>query len=527
MGNNVSIATKPLVYSTFRYINNKVWNALAEYIDNSIQSFEEHKTELQKLNEGGKLHVYIDIDFSNDIITIVDDAYGITNENYQRAFELANLPLDRSGLNEFGMGMKVSSIWLSNTWSVETSALGETVKKIITFDLEEVVTKEEMSLPVKEEPCDKNLHYTKIILRNLSTNKPTSRQIAYVKKHLASIYTKYLRDKTIEIIVNGEQLEYTDLKILVAPLYSSPESAPVEWVKEICFEGHLAQKKYSVKGFIGVLETMSTSENNGFLLFRRGRVIGSSYDNRYRPKILCGQEGSPQYKRIFGELHLEGFDVSFTKNSFQEDEEFGLFLELLKEDLGKDKSFDIFSQAQYYTKPKTRKEIKALGENLIKQIARGFSQSREARLSRSEHTEGSLFPQKDLLDTIECINSKNISDEKKSSFDEDLKLTPIVVSVTLSSGETISLTIEGQREETESGLYILQQIDSSKYKTSINLKNPIFDRFEKSLATMEGLEQLAYVIEVMVATEISLLQEGEDFSGVYFRNKFNSLLGVI
>ena len=35
MASNVSIATRPLVYSTFRYINNKVWNALAEYIDNN------------------------------------------------------------------------------------------------------------------------------------------------------------------------------------------------------------------------------------------------------------------------------------------------------------------------------------------------------------------------------------------------------------------------------------------------------------------------------------------------------------
>ena len=41
MASNVSIATRPLVYSTFRYINNKVWNALAEYIDNSIQESEQ------------------------------------------------------------------------------------------------------------------------------------------------------------------------------------------------------------------------------------------------------------------------------------------------------------------------------------------------------------------------------------------------------------------------------------------------------------------------------------------------------
>lgn len=37
--NKVSIATKPLVYSAFRYIENKVWNALAEYVDNAVPLF--------------------------------------------------------------------------------------------------------------------------------------------------------------------------------------------------------------------------------------------------------------------------------------------------------------------------------------------------------------------------------------------------------------------------------------------------------------------------------------------------------
>ena len=159
MAYNVSIATRPLVYSTFRYINNKVWNALAEYIDNSIQSFENHIDVLKAINKDGKLHVSVSIDFDKDVITIVDDAYGIEEENYQRAFELANLPLDNQGLNEFGMGMKVSSIWLSNTWTVETSAYGEPVQKTMTFDLKEVVDNEEMELPVSEKACSSSTHY--------------------------------------------------------------------------------------------------------------------------------------------------------------------------------------------------------------------------------------------------------------------------------------------------------------------------------------------------------------------------------
>lgn len=526
MANNVSIATRPLVYSTFRYINNKAWNALAEYVDNSIQSFEDHRDVLKQLNRDGKLHIRIDIDFLKDEITITDDAYGITKQNYQRAFELANLPLDNQGLNEFGMGMKVSSIWLSNTWTVETSAYGETVKKTVTFDLNEVVDNEELVLPVEETLCADNVHYTKITLRNLSMNKPTTRQMSHIKKHLASIYTKYLREGTVEIVLNDELLEYTDLKVLKAPYYSTPASNPIMWRKEISFESKLGEKIYSVKGFIGVLETMSTSVNNGFLLFRRGRVIGTSYDDRYRPKALCGQEGSPQYKRIFGELYLEGFDVSFTKNSFQEDDDFSMFIELLKDDLSKDKSFDIFGQAQNYTKPKTKKEIKNLGANLVKQIAKGFSKPIDS--TANAHLPSPTVPA--TLDDNSNLNYVKASNNDLFGYSDTtidgLHIPPVIINVTLNNGVKIPLTIRGEKTPMTTGLYSLTITPNGEYTATINLNNPIFERFDKSLSTAEGQEQLAYIIEVMVATEI-ILSKGGQPGATFFRNKFNALFGII
>lgn len=525
MASNVSIATKPLVYEVFRFINNKVWNALAEYIDNSIQSYLNHKTILNNINQDGKLTVSIDIDFENDTIIIEDNAFGITKDDYQRAFELANIPLDNNGLNEFGMGMKVSSIWLSNIWKVETSAYGEPVNKTLIFNLQAVVDNEDLELPVLEEECNADIHYTRITLTNLSANKPSPRQLSYIKKHITSIYTQQLREGILNLIINGEQMEYQELKFLNAPHYTSPDGEPVLWKKDINFSAG----KYSVKGFIGILEIMSTSTDNGFLLFRRGRVIGSSYDDRYRPKVLCGQEGSPQYKRIFGELHLNGFDVSFTKNSFQEDYEFNYFIELLKEDLSKDKSFDLFGQAQNYTKPKSKKEIKNLGTNLIKQIAKGFTKP----IDNSESAE---------TQTIDPSNAVNSATETVPTVDEmqaqtdlfgnpitendEFQIPPVAIEVKLSKDDKVSLTIRGEKGTTEQGLYQLIKTATDDYIATINLRNPIFYRFDKSLATPEGQEQLAYIIEVMVATEIILLQGGQN-GGKYFRDKFNSLFGVI
>lgn len=518
MANNVSIATKPLVYSAFRYINNKVWNALAEYVDNSFQSYEDHKDVLSELNPNGNVKVTIDIDFDNGLITIEDNAFGITEDNYQRAFELANIPLDASGLNEFGMGMKVSSIWLCDVWQVETSAYGEYVKKTMRFDLKEVVDKQETELPVIVEPADKDEHYTRITLSSLSLNRPTTRQLSYIRKHLASIYTKHIREGELTLIVNGETLVYHELKVLKAPYYKTPDGNIIEWKQEFKFEAPNPKGGfYKAKGFIAILETMSTSTDNGFLLFRRDRVIGTSYEDKYRPEFLCGQVGSPRYKRIFGEIYLEGFDVSFTKNSFQEDDDFNCFLQLLRDKLANDKNFDIFGQAQNYTKPKTQKEKNLVGQNLIKQIAEGISKTIEFANPKPDN-KVEVKPNEKGKETSEAT----ISAEKTLFPDYDKTIT---TPINLLTGKTINLTIKYESGNSKYDFYNLIK-SGDDYISVINLNNPFFEQYSDFLSKKEGLDMIAYVIKIMVASEIRLQENGSN-DGAHFRNEFNQLYGQV
>ena len=145
----VSIALKPNVYNTFRNLNNTVSNTLGEYVDNAVQSFIDHKKELLETDGSNyKLKVHITIDWTNRSISICDNAAGIDAQNYERAFEPAHIPLDDTGLNEFGMGMKTASVWLSNKWSVRTKALGEMVERFTEFDLGKVTAEEREELVV-------------------------------------------------------------------------------------------------------------------------------------------------------------------------------------------------------------------------------------------------------------------------------------------------------------------------------------------------------------------------------------------
>lgn len=501
----VSIATKPLVYSTFRYISNHVWHAIGEYVDNSIQSYLDHQKMLEAFNPRHKLTVNINIDVDRDVITIRDDAWGIDESKFERAFELANVPLDASGLNEYGMGMKVSSIWLSNLWSVETSAYGEPTKKTVVFDLDEVVKNEETELNVIEEPCEKHRHYTIITLKKLSQNKPVGRQISTIIKHLGSIYTKFIRKGILELKVNGEIVKDVELKPLVAPYWKTLDEKPIIWKKDIDFEAG----DYKVKGFIGILNKMSTNTDNGFLLFRRNKVIGTSYDTKYRPKKLCGDVGSPRYKRIYGELELEGFSVSFTKNSFTQDGDLELFIELLADHLQKDKSFRIFDQAKNYTPTKPPVERKQIAHQLVTTIASGLD--KPIVISKPN-----IPIQEDLFKEYREIKP---AEGPKPRI--ETKETPVSI-----GNKTFYLSVGAEEKSPIDPFYNIETTGERHYRSVINLKHRFFERFSTLAENEKDYEPVSSIIRAMIITEIKMNEEHITNSNA-FRMMFNDIFGSL
>ena len=358
--NQVSIALQPRVYTTFRALNNTVANTLGEYVDNAVQSYLTNKSRLLSVEQNYKLEIKIIVDWTERTITITDNAAGISVDNYEKAFQPAYVPSDKTGLNEFGMGMKTASVWLADNWCVHTKALGESVERFTEFDLGKVVNEGKEELIVREIPKPENEHYTKIALSNLSSKAPTPNQMDKIKRHLSSYYRKFIRNDEVRIYINGELLSYPDYEILDAPYYKNSDGANILWKKEIDFE----LGGYKAKGFIAVLKQMLQAAN-GIALLRRGRII----EEKYFPPVLCGQVGSPRYKRIFGEIELEGFDVSFNKNKFTDEDDLYVFMEALKDELTAPE-FDLYGQAENYrqrAKEETSKIAKGITSVLKKE----------------------------------------------------------------------------------------------------------------------------------------------------------------
>jgi hypothetical protein len=350
----VSIRPGVSILSVLRHLNYKPWFALAEFVDNAIQSYVENKAAFhERYGDSWKLKVSIDIDTSAPgRIVVRDNAAGITKEAFPRAFRPAVIPPDRTGLSEFGMGMKSAACWFSPRWQVRTKALGEAVERTVKFDIDRIVKDEIEELDIEERPAKTTDHYTEISLQNLH-HVPIGRSLGKIKEHLADIYRCFVRDGILELRFGSELLAYEEPPILSAPFYKDLTGAPRTWRKEINFD---LGNGLVVKGF-AALRDPGNYARSGFALFRKNRLIQGSGEEGYRPPLIFGTSGSSSYARLrlLGELHLEGFEVSHTKDGFRWDENEEPFVELLKEHLDSDE-LPLLRQCENYRSLASKKD---------------------------------------------------------------------------------------------------------------------------------------------------------------------------
>jgi len=360
------------VLAVLRHLNYRPWYALSEFVDNAVESFTAHHHELEKLHgRNVKLRVDIDIDTAAPArISIRDDAAGIFEREYDRAFRPAAIPPDRSGLAEFGMGMKSAACWFAPRWTVRTSALGEPVARSVRFDIANIVEDNIEELTIRESKEKPQAHYTEVILEDIF-HVPLGRTLGKLKEHLTDIYRAFIRQGLLELRFNDEVLSYREPKVLNAAHFRDKDGPERLWRKDIAFD---FGDGLSVHGFAALRETANTAKA-GFSLFRRGRVIQGSGDEGYRPSFVFGSSNSYRYQRLFGELHLDGFAVSHTKDGFRWDENEQPFLELLREHLDSDE-LPLLRQAEGYRVRAPRAQVAKAAAQAVTNTA----QAMETRL---------------------------------------------------------------------------------------------------------------------------------------------------
>ena len=364
------------------------WEAISEFIDNSVQSYRSNKKKLKKLDRNYKLKIKIEL-LPNEII-IKDNAAGISEDRYEDAFETGKPPPDTGGLSEFGVGMKIAACWFADKWKVHTKALGEKNWRLVQFDIEKLRENNTERLEVNESRAGENTHYTIVTLSKLN-HRPKTASIKKIFEHLSSIYRFLINSDEIDILINGIKLKYEAPKIRVSGYYKDwldgiiKNPKKIKWYKKINFN---FEGLTDVIGYAGIRETGRVAQP-GFSLFRRGRLITGTEAVPFKPSQIFGLGNDRRQQVIFGELRLDDMPVTFQKNDFKWDDTLkSKFINDLKNNIefydDKEK-ISFIDQAKEWTEKLERDDIrKQTKESLPKIsniIARGLENSKATKFN--------------------------------------------------------------------------------------------------------------------------------------------------
>ncbi len=504
---HVNIRPGVSILSVLRHLNYRPWFAMAEFVDNSLQSFLSYRDELARV-EGTdfELRVHIELDPTDGgRITIRDNAAGIHEADYSRAFRPAAPPPERGGLSEFGMGMKSAACWFARNWTVRTSALGEAVERTVMFDIATIVRDDLEELLVTTAAAAPEAHFTEIVLSNLYT-PPQGRTIGKIKEHLASIYRIFLRQELLVLHFDRDTLSYAEPKILSAPFYREPAAPPRCWRKEIDFDFGLGLRAH---GFAALRETGSVS-HAGFALFRRDRLIQGSADEGYRPEQVFGKSNSYAYQRLFGEVHLEGFDVSHTKDGFRWEEHEEVFLALLKEHLDV-QPLPLLDQAEGYRSRPRREDFRAGAEIATRRTAEAIEREVPQILARQLDAQPEIVAPPPQLPPTTTASRRTINAEFHGTrWEIELELSDDP-----SIGEWVTISEQPVPQDDIAGAPIW------RVGVRLSLAHPFMERFGGTDAAR--IEPLLRVATAIVLAETAARASGVRAAGTIRRN-INELL---
>lgn len=293
------------IINSYKRLSYSPWHALAEFVDNSTQSYFNNKSVLDELFEIDKENLKVDIiyDSAGDgLVRISDNSIGMSFNDLENALHVGKQPEINSGRSRYGLGLKTAACWLGNVWTVRTKKLNETKEHFITVDVLKIAGGNN-TLEYRNLDKPLNEHYTIIEITKLN-KKFQGRTLGKIRDFLGSMYRVDFRNKQLKLTWQGAELKYIESELLAA-------SDGSKYLKDYNFT---VDGKH-VQGWVGILKNGSRADA-GFSIIHSGRVI-KGWPISWRPHLLYGQlEGSNDLvnQRLVGEINLDGFEVSHTKD---------------------------------------------------------------------------------------------------------------------------------------------------------------------------------------------------------------------
>ena len=337
-GKMVDITSDVGVLNVFKNLNIKPQNALAEFIDNSVQSYLDNKEELHKIYKD-KNDIYlpqITISQIGDDIVIKDNSGGIAEADEERAFQVAASNPNVSGIGTFGMGMKAGAFFATDHWIVETKAIGEDYKKIFDINLDKIINKKNTDIGPKKTPSKdrpgttitlkdaRPLHHTQVKklkdtvgMMYRSLIKKNDIQIDFYRKQIeVKDYDYNYRPSRHDVLEINNELKDDDKKSRLERKNRKEKLQKVEWVTEFDFD---LNDGFSAKGEAFIAHSSLPFDSRGFRIYWKDRVIRPKWMPGFQENDLNGfyvtKADSEINTRLSGHIFLsDNFETSFTKD---------------------------------------------------------------------------------------------------------------------------------------------------------------------------------------------------------------------
>ena len=310
-------------FANYKRLSYKWWFALAEFVDNSTQSYTDHGAELETAYKTDGERFSVSISTDTDFVRVSDNAMGMNLNDLERAMVVGVPPENTKGRSRYGLGMKTAACWIGDKWKIVTTKLGDPTEYTVELDVNEVVAGN-ISPPLSQRDVSANDHYT--VLEIAGHHRPLrGRTISKVKEYLQSIYRIDISSEMMVLRYNDAELEWKGFSEIDFLRRKDGSVHRDSYIFEIDTD-----PKKVVEGWVGVLHKGSRSKA-GFSILHRQRLI-KGWPDSWRPEKVFGIGGRNDLinQRVVGEVNLEEFEVSHTKDEINWD---GLEEELVEEGL--------------------------------------------------------------------------------------------------------------------------------------------------------------------------------------------------
>lgn len=296
--------------ASYRRMDYEIWYALAEFVDNSTQSYLNFKDDLDAAysedGEGLEVRITYERQGTEPLIRIVDNAMGMDYDELQNALKIANPPDNPNGRCRYGMGMKTASCWIGNKWTITTKKLGETNEYTVEIDVPKIEGGDPSLKTTTIENQDPNTHYTRLEIFE-HNREFKGRTIGKIKDYLKSMYRQDFRQGTLTLYYNDELLTWQEFD---ERLRKNKAGEPYR--KDFSF---LVDGK-TVRGWAGILDRGARADT-GFSILHAERVV-KGWPDAWRPERIFGLNRNDLLnQRLLGEIHLDEFEVTHTKDNIQ------------------------------------------------------------------------------------------------------------------------------------------------------------------------------------------------------------------